>query len=34
MKSNDEVIGFYDAFVEQQGVTGINDRIFGVYERM
>ena len=34
MKSNDEVIGFYDAFVDQQGATGINDRIFGVYERM
>lgn len=34
MESDEDVIGFYDAFVEQQASTGINDRIYGVCERI
>lgn len=34
MESDEYVIGFYDAFVEQQASTGINDRIYGVCERI
>jgi len=31
---NEKVIAFYDDYVTEQAETGINDRIYGVYERL
>jgi len=33
-KESTEVTAFYDQYVAEQANTGINDRIYGVYERM
>ncbi|MEY4127101.1 MAG: hypothetical protein RL737_1290, partial [Bacteroidota bacterium] len=33
-KTVSEVTGFYDEYVVEQANTGINDRIYGVYERL
>lgn len=34
MQQENAVVEFYDGFVRSQAEIGINDRIFGVYERM
>jgi trans-aconitate methyltransferase len=33
-KESTEVTAFYDQYVAEQATTGINDRIYGVYERL
>jgi hypothetical protein len=30
----EHVSAFYDSYVREQAATGINDRIYGVYERL